>query len=66
MLFDVWRIINRIFFKQMNSEVKSAGVRLNVVCPAFVDTDLIKEIDDGNCLDVQKAHKFIEMIGVVS
>lgn len=50
----------------MNSEVKSAGVRLNVVCPAFVDTDLIKEINDDNCLDVQKAHKFIEMIGVVS
>lgn len=50
----------------MNSEVKSAGVRLNVVCPAFVDTDLIKEINDDNCLDVQKASKFIEMIGVVS
>lgn len=50
----------------MNSEVKSAGVRLNALCPAFVDTDLVKEINEKNCLDVEKAHKFIEVIGIMT
>lgn len=36
----------------MNFEVKFVGVWLNVVCLVFVDIDLIKEINDDNCLDV--------------
>ncbi|XP_048732227.1 15-hydroxyprostaglandin dehydrogenase [NAD(+)]-like [Ostrea edulis] len=50
----------------MNTDVKSAGVRLNVLCPAFVDTDLVKEMNDDNCLDVTKAHHFIDVIGVMT
>lgn len=50
----------------MNSDVKSAGVRLNVLCPAFVDTDLVKEINEENCLDVKKAQQFVKVIGMIT
>ncbi|RUS74925.1 hypothetical protein EGW08_017305 [Elysia chlorotica] len=51
----------------MNPDVSANGVRINVLAPAFVDTDLLKGLQGGagiNRPDI--AAKMVQMVGVMS
>ncbi|GFR98553.1 15-hydroxyprostaglandin dehydrogenase, partial [Elysia marginata] len=58
-----------IMFSQcwaMNPDVVANGVRINVLAPAFVDTDLVRQLREGkgvNRPDI--AAKMVDMVGIM-
>ncbi|KAL3859284.1 hypothetical protein ACJMK2_009510 [Sinanodonta woodiana] len=50
----------------MNSTTIDNGIRLNILCPSFVDTPMTKNISETVCHNYETAKGFIEKIGVIS
>ncbi|ESO86523.1 hypothetical protein LOTGIDRAFT_235335 [Lottia gigantea] len=50
----------------LNPETSQNGIRMNMLCPAFVDTNLVSSISDDTCLNVDKAKQFVQQIGVMT
>lgn len=50
----------------MHPDVVNNGVRLVCLCPAFVDTDMIKMDDDSKFVGTDLAQQVIEKFGVMS
>lgn len=49
----------------MHPDVVNNGVRLVCICPAFVDTDMIKMDDDSKFVGTDLAQKVIEKFGIM-
>lgn len=58
-----------IMFSQcwaMNPDVSGNGVRINVLAPAFADTDMVRQLKEGSGVNrPEMAAKIIDMVGVM-
>ncbi|KAL5022814.1 hypothetical protein ScPMuIL_001969 [Solemya velum] len=49
-----------------NPAVLKAGVRLNVICPSFADTTMVRDISEEMVYNSTAAQDFIEKIGIMT
>ncbi|XP_055955674.1 15-hydroxyprostaglandin dehydrogenase [NAD(+)] [Patella vulgata] len=50
----------------MFPETAQNGVRINILCPAFVDTNLVSSLAEENCLSVSKAKIYAHKDGLMT
>ncbi|XP_041375951.1 15-hydroxyprostaglandin dehydrogenase [NAD(+)]-like [Gigantopelta aegis] len=50
----------------MNPDIIKNGVRINVLCPSFVDTNLFADLNSDNCLNVPALKAMIQHVGVMT
>ncbi|XP_041379737.1 15-hydroxyprostaglandin dehydrogenase [NAD(+)]-like [Gigantopelta aegis] len=50
----------------MNPDIIKNGVRVNVLCPSFVDTNLFGDLNSDNCLNVPALKAVIQKFGVMT